>query len=377
MKKALLICFSLLLSYLSEGQDAPLLFEGKIDKYPVVMEMSFYDTSCTIKYFYLNRRKDINLDGVISADGEIRAESFYTGDETTAKELINLRKTASGYAGSWISGNKKLPMSLIKASVDKYKNPHGSLPGIEALKKEDAYSYIKILGLSFTRDTSAQKGTQQLEWYKEKYSGIIMPRLKSGYQPAVLKKINSVLLEKHLLESNNFLDCSADRYGEYELSVDETFIHRNVFSININVGYYCGGAHPDFGSEGLNFNGQTGDLLKLDDVIWFGKTKPPAEESNDWFDYRNKVFAPKIVELLTKIYPTEMKRPAGTDDDQCDYADPEAWDFPNWHFTEKGLYLGAYFARVARVCDSPGWSVIPYKILKSYLNPVDKFRLPD
>jgi hypothetical protein len=59
-----------------------------------------------------------------------------------------------------------------------------------------------------------------------------------------------------------------------------------------------------------------------------------------------------------------MKKP--DNDDDCDYTDPEVWNFVNWYFTPKGLYVGAYFARVARNCDEPDWSIIPYRIVKKY-----------
>jgi hypothetical protein len=36
-----------------------------------------------------------------------------------------------------------------------------------------------------------------------------------------------------------------------------------------------------------------------------------------------------------------MKKPDDNNEDQCDYSEPDIWDFANWHFTENGLYLGA------------------------------------
>jgi hypothetical protein len=118
-------------------------------------------------------------------------------------------------------------------------------------------------------------------------------------------------------------------------------------------------------------------LLRLDDVVWFGKTKPPKEDSDAWFDYRDTVFGPKVVQLLKQLYPSDMTASAENDNEQCDYTDPDVWNFPTWQLTKKGLYLGAIFARAERVCDNPGWSVIPYKALKPYLNPASRLKLPD
>ena len=367
----------LLLSHFVFGQDQPVLLDGKIDKYPVVMEINIYDSTCDIRYFYLTQKKDIRLAGTINSDGRIKAESDDRGDNTILKEQLDLKKTASGYAGAWINGKKRLAVLLKRTSADKYRNQYEYLPGIKELKKEYPYDYIKTANFVFTKDSTSKDGVAEIEWYKEKYSGISMPRIKSGYASSALQKINTVLLEQHLMESKNFLECSSGAFGEYELSVDYILGHNNVFSMVIIVSYYCGGAHPDFGSNGLNFDGSTGKLLKLDEVFWFGKTKPPVEGSDEWYNYRSKTFAPKIVELLKSVYPDQMKLLKETDEEQCDYTDSEVWDFPNWYFTEKGLYFGAIFARAARVCDSPEWSVIPYKFLTPYLNPDCKIKLPE
>jgi len=191
-----------------------------------------------------------------------------------------------------------------------------------------------------------------------------------------MQKINTALLEKQIEETLNFFDCSAAKNGEYYLDVNEIFSTDNLFSLNITVSYYCGGAHPDFGSEGLNFNAKTGELLTLDDVVWFDNKKPPAANSDSWYEYRDSVFANKIIEIFKKLYPAKMKTPKDNEE-ECDYSDPEVWNYVNWNFTDKGLHLGAYFARAARACDDPEWAVIPYRILKNYLNPQLKLKLPD
>ncbi len=56
-------------------------------------------------------------------------------------------------------------------------------------------------------------------------------------------------------------------------------------------------------------------------------------------------------------------QPVAADDD-CDYSDTEIWKFPSWYLTDKGLYLGPGFARVARACEYPEWSVLPYEVIR-------------
>ena len=363
--------------YFLSAQEQPITLEGKIDKYPIVMSIDIYDDSiCHIKYFYTNQLKDIVLEGTIDSKRKIKIVTNDRGDNKSNKEQFELTKTSSGYTGSWISSKKRLQVNLKKADVEKYKNQYEHLPEIKKLKETDAYNFIKTASFNFILDSTSTNGNVELSWYHEKYSDIIFPRIKNGYSIQVLDKINAVLLEKHLLESMYFLECSSGPYGEYHLNAEYIFSNKDLLSMNITVGYYCGGAHPDFGSEGLNFDTQTGELLKFDQLFWFTNTKPPKEQSNAWYGYRD-TFSTKIVEIFKKLYPEQMKPPVDDSVDYCDYTDETVWDFPNWYFTDKGLYLGAVFGRVARSCDSPEWSVIPYKLLKNYLSPQSKLKLPD
>ncbi|HEY5771921.1 MAG TPA: hypothetical protein VIS75_04800 [Chitinophagaceae bacterium] len=369
-----LVIFLFASYFLSAQESIPL--EGKIDKYPIVMEIQIYDSACTIKYFYTNQLKDILLEGTVDNKGKIKVTTEDPEENKINKEQFELTKTSSGYTGSWISGKKRLPVNLKEANLEKFKNQYEHLPKIKELKKADAYSFIKIASFDFVLDSTSINGNVQISWYHEKYSGFILPRIKNGYSNPILEKINSILLEKHLQESMFSLDCLSAQNGEYESNTEYIFSTKYLLSINVNTSYYCGGAHPDFGSEGLNFDTQTGELLKLDNIFWFTNTNPPEENSGDWYDYRD-TFSAKVVEIFKNLYPEQMKSTGDDSDDYCDYTDESVWDFPNWYFTDKGLYLGAVFARVARSCDSPEWSVIPYKQLKKYLNPRSKLKLPD
>lgn len=362
-------------SYFLSAQEIVTL-EGKIDKYPIVMEIQIYDSACSIKYFYTNQLKDILLEGTIDSKGKIKVTTNDRGDDNINKEQFELTKISSGYTGVWISDKKRLKVNLKETGIEKYKNQHEHLQKIKELSGTDTYNFIKTASFDFILDSTSINGNVQLSWYHEKYSGIIFPRIKNGYSIQVLEKINSVLLEKHLQESMYSLECSSAHDGEYYLTAEYIFSNKDLLSMNISVGYYCGGAHPDFGSEGLNFDTQTGELLKLDNIFWFTNTKPPEEGSSGWSDYRD-TFSTKVVEIFKKLYPGQMKSPVDDSEDYCDYSDEYVWRFPNWYFTDKGLYLGAVFARVARSCDSPEWSVIPYKLLKKYLDLRSKLKLPD
>jgi len=91
--------------------------------------------------------------------------------------------------------------------------------------------------------------------------------------------------------------------------------------------------------------------------------------------HQRDVMVPWLIKQFTALYPDEMKKPAEGDEDTCDYTDESVWGYSNWHFTAKGSYLGAYFARYQRGCDSPDWSVLPYSLIKQHPGAV-KLELP-
>jgi hypothetical protein len=162
-------------SYFSIAQEHPILLEGKIDKYSIVMEIDTYDSVCNIKYFYLNQYKDIQLEGTIDDKGQIKVITDDPGDLDVNKEEFDLKKTSTGYTGTWISGNKRLPVNLKETSLEKYKNQYEYLQGIKVLKQDEPYNYIKTSNLIFILDSSSINGNVQVSWYREKYSVIIMP----------------------------------------------------------------------------------------------------------------------------------------------------------------------------------------------------------
>ncbi len=100
-----------------------------------------------------------------------------------------------------------------------------------------------------------------------------------------------------------------------------------------------------------------------------------ASESEAYSTYQREVLVPWLIKQFTTLYPNEMKKPAEDDDNACDYSDESIWGYSPWYFTTKGLYLGPYFARVARACDAPDWSILPYSVVKQHPGAV-KLQLP-
>lgn len=378
MNKKKIISLLLIFLYLPQINEAQktTLLKGTIGKYPVIMELDVYgDTAVNLIYFYKNIRKNVNLEGTINKEGSIDAVRFNNYEEKfdSTSEQIELKKVNEKYIGKWTTTKRILPVRLIPFLINKFPNPYKKYSSIKDLVEQTPLDYIRIAGLYFIKDSTTNKSGFYLDWYHERYSHIILFRLRKDSMTQALKRVNEQLKEIQLLESNYLLSCSSTiGETEFEQRITNIFLNNDILSINLFTNYYCGGAHPDFGSSGSSFNLHTGSKLHLDDLLNFGKY--PKEESNEWLDYRGSVFAPKIISILKELYPMKMKKPISQDD--CDYTDADVWSFPNWYFTKEGLYIGAYFARVQRECDEPEWSVIPYKIIKKYMINSLKIKLP-
>lgn len=116
--KLIPILGSLLVFNFSFAQHQLIVLEGKIDKYPVIMELDCYDTSCIVRYFYLSQLKDIDLDGSFK-NGKISAIAV-NEDENGGNEQIELTKLNGRYSGVWTNGKKKFPITLKEIAIDKY-----------------------------------------------------------------------------------------------------------------------------------------------------------------------------------------------------------------------------------------------------------------
>jgi hypothetical protein len=362
MKRFLFIALTILSQNLV-GQERHFVLEGSIGSAKVIMELQSYrEDNWSGTYFYQTFKKNLYLEGR-KDKGRIILNG---GNNESDKEQFILVQNSTGFTGTWRGNNKKLPVSLKPISMNDFPHPYKSLAFIRELKIQRPIDYARSSGFRFTPIRQTIEGNCTLTWYREKLTGIVVPRIIKGYNTAAMKRINDALLEFHLTESLEMLTCTSLPGTEYENRINKVYGAENVFSISFIASYYCGGAHPDFSYTHLNFDCASGKKLELDDVAWFGKTKPPSQDHELRSFYRDSVFRVKVVELLTLLYPEEMKSQG---EDSCPYNEPSYWHNDSWLFTEKGLYLGAVFPRAARSCDHPDWSIIPYAMLQPYLSP--------
>lgn len=384
-------CATLLLAFCStadaEGNNR--VFTGTLGKMPIVLELNTSQPDeVTGRYFYEKYHRDLELSGSLQEETLTLTEGNNRYGDDKPLPTLKLQETANGWQGEWKSPKGKvLQMQLTEATLP---TPTAdTLPFIAALPKSDPYEYLRLQGLKLKPGKKESFMGYDLQWWTQPESSLSMFSVESGYPKADQQRINQQLLGRLWSEVISYHGCvlQGSDNVEFNQGVSPQFLSPDVVSLNISTSYYCGGAHPDFGNSPINLDVHTGHNLSLEDVLWVGKGKPllhadrdgmgdtalTEEEDNARSTYQREVFVPWLIKQFTALYPNDMQKPV--DEDSCDYTDESVWGYSNWYFTAKGLYLGPYFARVQRSCDDPGWSVLPYAVVKQHPGAV-KLELP-
>lgn len=355
------------------------VFTGTLGKMPIVLELNTRDASeVSGRYFYEKFHRDLELSGTLQAKTLTLNEGNNRYGEDKPLPTLKLKQTANGWQGEWKSPKgKTLPVQLTEAKLP---TPAAdALPFIAALPKSDPYEYLRLQGLKLKPGKKETFMGYGLQWWSEPESKVSLFSVESGYAKGDLDRVNQQLLGRLWSEAIDYFGCQlrGGENAEFEQGATPTFLSPDVVSVSISIGYDCGGAHPDFGDSPLNFDVHTGQVLSLTDVLWIGEADKPATAtiSDAQASAQRDVLVPWLIQQFTALYPDEMKKPVEGDEDNCDFTDESVWGYSNWHFTEKGLYLGPYFARAQRNCDGPEWPVLPYSLVKQHPGAI-KLELP-
>lgn len=332
------------------GGDKASIYIGTAGGAPIVMSLDGPgDASIYGSYFYRKYRFDISLSGEWK-QGALELEAFENGDK------LRLKKSGTGLTGNLVT--KKGKSVVVKLALAKRDAMTAKMNGFEL------YQHLRLDGLTLQKGKLETHNGKSIRWYIEPLTKMRLFRIESGYSPTATAAMNATLERRHWEHVSRYFDCPGwdGGTGIESAEANDPYLSNDYVSYVWTEGWGCAGtAHPDFGQDGQTFNARTGTEVSLDDLLWFGPKVKREEQSDAWYDYRSSTFGPGLVKLLTKLYPEEMKPEES--DDECDYSDPEVWNFVPWYLTEDGLYVGAYFYRAARACDSPEWSVIPYSEL--------------
>jgi len=354
------------------AEERSYLLEGTIGPYEVFMNLSSDGVTGGAVYFYKSSLHDIKLRGIAVNDSIILYCNSYNPElnRQDTSETLFLKPEGNSASGRWVSNTgKSLQVSLHRVNLNEIKNPFANLSYVLDQKSEDAFNYLRIACMKIVSEKTEKRGKYTIEYVHIDKSEVRVPRVTSGCDKLIMDKINGLIDNACIENACMFFSCSSFLY-----ELRGVFINDDMISINTFAEFDCGGPHPDGANESLNINVKTGTKLALEDILYLSPSTIPATESDEWLTYRDQVFAPKLIALLKKLFPAQMKD-KGADDD-CDYSRSDVWSFSEWYIMDKGLYLLPQFPHVSGPCRDPGWSIIPFSVLKKYANPVSGITLP-
>jgi hypothetical protein len=385
-----LIAMAGLFSCALHAADDPQVFTGMLGKMPIVVELDFSKSDdVSGRYFYQKYRLDLPLTGSVS-DQELDLQEGIDDFSDKPRPGMTLNKKGNGWEGVWKNPQgKTFDIAFYPAQITPPK-PDSDAFWTE-LYHETPYDYLRLQGMALKKGKQQEFMGYTLQWWSEPLSKISLFEIVSGYAPEKLSALNELLRARLWNEVISYHQCmlGASRFGgDYVQTVTPEMLTPSLVSVSIFTRYDCGGAHPDFGDAPLNIDVNSGQPLALEDVLWVGKDQPfhylYEDEDEDggnnttdfdtFSNYREKEFSPWLVAQLTKLVPTEMKKPQS--DEDCDYTDPGIWNFSSWYFTPKGIAFDPYFARVMRSCEGTEWSVLPYSVIRQHPGGV-KITLPE
>jgi hypothetical protein len=357
--KNIIVSLLLLFCNLIFSQDKYYL-EGQIGKSKIYLELENSETYHTAKYFYQKSLKNILLEGTKKNDTlvlEVNQE-----DKIVEKfELINSGTTS--FDGFWFNEKgEKLPVTLNSIDFSIYKpNPK--------LNINTKLDLIKLSLLSFKQDSISKFQGKKILWYSEKHCNSPFFRLGDNFTEKTKAVINPILELIQIENTLSQLNCTSrfeyNTGNGIEYTPTITFLNTKLLGFTIFSSWYCGGAHPDFGSIGYLLDLTTGKSYSIDDILAFDKSVTTEKKGGlDAFSkYRTTFFAPKLVSLINDT--KHFKKP-DEETDGCDYTDLDSWNFPSWSYTPKGIEFTPYFYRAARSCEEP--FLVPFTKLENHKN---------
>ncbi|MGV8920033.1 MAG: hypothetical protein ACOH2R_19875 [Pseudomonas sp.] len=375
-----LCAFSPFVLYAKEAQH---LYAGTLGQTPIVVELDLnLPTEVIGRYFYEKYHTDLALSGAMKGK-ELTLKEGLDDDSGKVLPVLHLRQTANaGFSGEWKGAKgKTLKVALKELHVPPPKASADA--GWQAIYAQSPYDYLRLTQLPLQAGKTQNFMGHTLQWWTEPQSKVSMFEVTDGYPDEQRARINQQLRARLWDEVTSYHACllQGSRFGgSFLQTVTPELLSPGIVSVSIFTSYDCGGAHPDFGDSPLNLDVNTGNPLQLEDVLWVGDGKAfhydehqthngqnPSDASfNTFSDYRSKHFAPWLVSQLQRFHGDDMKKPAADDEDNCDFSDPDIWNFPAWYLRPNGIYFGPSFARVMRSCESPDWSVVPYSVVKEH-----------
>ncbi len=351
--------------------------KGTLQNKEIVIQLEEYGDVCMARYITEDNTYDKTLEGNILRNGYFVLTASYFDAESKQKvvtDSVSLQEVKNDqWQGSWKDKNgDKTDFKLKRLEVEDLNHPC-----IKAIQKYRITPYLayKTRQIQFdTLKTEKISKNVYIQYLNEPNSEISWFRI-SAHKKGITQvdSINTWLESQHLNAINMKYSCvNQGKKGNYSIRFDVFFLDNQLISYQTVTSASCYGVPEADKKELFNLQMTNAKPVFFEDLYWFGENPQTnlTQGEYKWFQYRYKEFGPKVLDLLNQIHPKEMNT---VREDGFSYNNVKLWQFPKWHLTPKGIYLGYKSPGTARNNDLTPWAIIPYKKLKPY--QTEKFNL--
>lgn len=329
--------------------------KGKTKDRTLVLFADCDSAGCNGTYFYNNALKDIRLGGTKTGK-EIRLHATMPALTDTVGQITLKHKRGNEWKCIIAdTGQKKRKLKL-----------HA---------RKESYEDLRTSFFKTTTDSKITRGKYTVELYHVAGVEAYGLRITGGLDTVIANKINSIVYKTVLNLAAGYCTCMSDYgIGEMSSSLSYYYIDEHLLSVVMSTGYDCGGAHPDEYTNAFNFNLDDGQQLQLPEVLQLFDSTDRQVQNESESSLLTDEYTEALMELLTVHFPTKMV--AEREGQGCDYTDYSVWQESTWHFHEKGIWVAPSFRHLNNECGDEDWSVIPWAVVRDYLDVSCKLVLP-
>ena len=323
------------------------------------------DNSCGYgSYFYRKFLQDIKLEEALPPTKNYKFNlqvKHSLDDNADAEEFFELNYKKGKLIGYWSQIGKKLSLKLTPYS-SKSKNDDA----------EEVFTSLRREFLKFKRGKVQKfpKRKKELVWIEEEHTQSTMFRLGNGFSSSIRKKLNPVLDKSQEQDALFELTCGSRwSYGSgVESLVNEiTYLSKDLLGYSNFSSYFCGGAHPDFGTTHYLVDLHTGKYYALSDIVKFQQNVPKSTDNWEERTKYSELVARKLRELAFKAEGMELKENEKLEEDGYDPYQLSHWEYMDWSYEKDGIRFFLDFCTAAR-CFRGDSYLIPFKLLSPYKN---------
>ena len=287
IKHVLLVLFSILLQDIKSQN---YIFEGRIGSNRAILAFDLSENELNEAFYYLEKNKTIIP--LISVVLDTNNFLFYTMDanmEDTFSKIFVTMKDFRLLIGTFESNDGLIISANFNFfDITKIKHKFGNIALIDELKKEVPFQYVYTADVDFT---------ERIEQYGFlKGDSVIVSVEKNTRIPSLIFKNKTIPNQKisdfcdslaieHIV---SFLSCEP----EYKVSIKITRLDAKIISLLYFVKWNCGYSDKDFYYQGITFDRNTGELMRLNDILYFDKIVSDTailNDSSNIIDYEKQI----------------------------------------------------------------------------------------